>query len=81
MHDASIFGRVSIAGPIVSLGLDLCVPVWERLPPESPCQNSEVIFFEDVFVHRSQTGRNHGDARQVEDGGEMQRRAGNKALK
>lgn len=43
MHDASIFGRVSIAGPIVSLGSDLCVPVWERLPPESPCQNSEVI--------------------------------------
>lgn len=77
MHDASICGHVSIAGPIVSLGSDLCVPVWVRLPPESPCQNSEVI----ILRTSSSTAARQDETTGVEDGGETQRRAENKALK
>lgn len=52
MHDAFICEHVSIAGPIVSMGLRV-----------SELQGH---YFEDVTVHRSRSGWNYGDAQQVE---------------
>lgn len=81
MHDASIFWpRLHRWSDLVA-GFGFMCPRLGAPPSRKPVPELGGHYFEDVFVHRSQTGRNHGDARQVEDGGEMQRRAGNKALK